>query len=80
MRAAYGSVIAEARRILAEEGVLPTWRLADVRGASGSGHALQRLVAQGKAVQVRGSTLYARPDVAARIEELLAGLSKDVAA
>jgi hypothetical protein len=72
-RARYGSVIRTARAILATEGVLPTWRLTAHRGASGSGHALKRLVESGEAVQVRGTTLYARPDVAARIEAAIVG-------
>jgi len=73
VRAKYGSVIGEARRLLEEKGVCTTWELARVR--SGSGHALKRLVGMGEAVQVRGSTLYARPDVAKAIESAIGGAS-----
>lgn len=67
---AYGAAIAYAREVLLTEGVVAPWQLTAQRHASG--HVLDRLRRTGEAVQIRGTTLHARPDVAEKIESAIA--------
>lgn len=74
-RAAWGSIVGEVRGMLAERGAVSTWEVRQIRGADPS-NATRALVKSGEAVSIRGSTLYARPDVAAKIEAVIEEASR----
>lgn len=64
-------MVNEVRRMLATTGVVSTWEVRKMQGADPS-NATRALVKRGEAVSIRGSTLYARPEVAAEIEAVIA--------
>lgn len=66
----YGEAIGWGRARLRSHGVLAPWELV-AEGHDGK-HVLDRLRKSGEAVAVHGSTLHARPDVAAAIEAAIA--------
>lgn len=76
-RVRWGAIVNEARRMLAERGAVSTWEIRSIPGADPS-NATRALVKSGEAVAIRGSTLYARPDVAAKIEAVIAEASRGV--
>jgi hypothetical protein len=65
----YGRAINYGRSVLAARGFLVPWML--TAEGHDSKHVLHRLRAKGEAVQIQGSTLHVRPDVAEALERVL---------
>jgi len=65
----YGAAIGYARELLATTGIVVPWQV-NAEGFE-AGHVMHRLVHLGEAVQIMGSTLYATPAVAAKIQTII---------